>query len=217
MNKKKASVALIAIVILGGLAWAFLAVGPDPQVAKVVELQGKLFSENSAVPPDQRREAFEELRKEAEKLTPEQREQMMRDNPPPFVRQMQQNVVAYFDLPQDQRKGHLDKQIDEMEKRRKEWEKIRVERSKQQGDGVASGPGGPGSGGPGPGGPGFGGPGGPPGGFGRSTDPTKQTEMRTKMLDNTSPQQRAMFSEYMEQLQQRRRERGLPAMGGPRF
>jgi hypothetical protein len=35
------------------------------------------------------------------------------------------------------------------------------------------------------------------------------------MLDNTSPQERAMFSEYFQQMSQRREQRGLPPMGGP--
>ena len=196
MKNKKVLIALVAVVVLGGLAWAFIPSAADRQVAKVVELQEKLFTENSNIPREQRRQAFEELRNEAEKLTPEQREKMMRDNPPPFARQMQQQVVAYFDLPDDKQKAHLDKQIDEMEKRRADWDKRRSERGKQ-GDGPRGG-------------------GGPPGGgFGRSTDPSKQAEMRKKMLDNTSPQQRAMFGEYFKQLEDRRKERGLPPMRGP--
>ncbi|MEX2315687.1 MAG: hypothetical protein WD669_00950 [Pirellulales bacterium] len=199
MNKKKVLFASVAVVVAAGLTWAFLPSAADRQVAKVVELQEKLFTENSNIPLQERRQAFEELRKEAEKLTPEQREQMMRDNPPPFARQMQQQVVAYFDLPADKQQAHLDKQIDEMEKRRAEWEKRRAERGKQ-GNGIRGG----------------GGPrGGPPGGGFNRTDPSKQTEMRKKMLDNSTPQQRAMFSEYFQQLEDRRRERGLPAMRGP--
>ncbi len=203
MNKQKGVFALVAVVTLTGVLWLSLPAGTDPQVAKVIELQGKLFNEDSAIPQVQRREAFEELRKEADKLSPEQFGQLMRDNPPPFVRQMQQNVQAYFKLPEDQRKAHLDKQIDEMENRRKAMQASHAAGGKQRGM----------EGGPGPGGPGFG----PPGRFGANMDPAKQSEMRTKMLDNTSPQERAMVSQYIQQLEQRLRERGFPVMGGPPF
>jgi hypothetical protein len=194
MSRKKVLIAAAAVAVLAGLAWAFLPAGEDAQVAKVVELQEKLFGEERQIPPEERRKAFEELRTEADKLTPEQRGQMMRDHPPPFMREMQQNIVAFFDLSEDQRKAELDKRIDEMEQRRREWEKRRAERGAGNGGGL---------GGRG---------GGPPGGFGRTTDPKQRNQMRKQMLDNTSPQQRAMFSEYLKQLEQRRKERGLPPM-----
>jgi hypothetical protein len=204
MNKKKLAIGIVAVLALAGLAWAFLPAGEDPQVAKVVELQNKLFSENPQVPPEDRRKAFEELRTEAEKLTEEQRMKMMRDNPPPMMKQFQQHVVNYFDLPQDKRKAELDTAIDEMEKRRKEWEQGREPR-RAQGGGPAGAAGG------GPRGPGGGG----PGGFGRNLDQNQRNQFAKKMLDNTTPQQRAMFGEYFRDLQQRRQERGLPPMGGP--
>src|SRR5262245_55915737 len=116
MNKKKVGIVAAVVLGLAGLTWAFMPSAADRQIAKVVDLQEKLFTENPQIPPEKRREAFDELRREAEKLTPEQRDQMMRDNPPPFARRMQQEVVAYFDLPADKQKAHLDKQIDEMEK-----------------------------------------------------------------------------------------------------
>lgn len=215
MNKKKLLIAVVvAVVMLGGLAWALLPSAEDRQVAKVVELQEKLFSDQSRdMPSDERRQAFEELRTEAEKLTPETRMQMMRDHPPPFMRRMQENIVAYFDLPEDQRPAALDKAIDEMEQRRKEWEKRRAERGdRPPGErGPRGGPGGPGGAGGGPGG----GRGGPPGGFNRNMTDEQRNQFRRRMLDNTSPQQRAMFGEYFKQLEQRRKERGLPPMRGP--
>jgi hypothetical protein len=200
MNKKKVGTALVAILLLGGLAWALVPRGPDPQVAKVLAMQEKLFNEKG--PREGRREAFDELRKEAEKLTPDQRMKMMHDNPPPFVKEFQKNVRDYFELPEDKKKAALDKQIDAMEKMRKDMEK-RFANNKGKG-----GPRGPG----GFGGPPGGGPpgGGPPGGGDRN-------EMRKRMLDNTSATDRAMFSEYFSAVEKRRQERGLPQMGGPRF
>jgi hypothetical protein len=191
MKKRNAVLVGALVIVAAGLGWAFWPSGPDPQVARVVELQEKLFGGN--LPQADRRKAFEELRQEVEKLTPEQREKLMRDNPPPFARQMQKNIVAYFDLPADQRRAALDKQIDEMERMRKEFEKRRGERGGPHGARR-----------------------GPPGGFGGNMSAAQRNEMRKRMLDNTSPQQRAMFDEYFRDLAQRRKERGLPPLPGPR-
>jgi hypothetical protein len=86
--KKKITAAIAVVLVLAGLVWALMPAGVDPQVARVTELQQKLFSEQSQTSPEERRAAFGELRQEFEKLTPEQRDKLMRDNPPPFVRQM---------------------------------------------------------------------------------------------------------------------------------
>ena len=187
MSKNKKTVLALAILLgLGAMAWALLPAGPDPQLVKVQQLQEKLFDPDAKIPDEDRRKAFGEFRQEAEKLTPEQRESLMRENP--FAKRMQQTVVDYFDLPEEQRVAALDKEIDRFEKFRKDREKRRGDR---------------------PGG-------GPPGGFGRGNmSDGQQNDMRKRMLDNTSPQQRAMFGEYMQQMQDRRRQRGLPQMGGP--
>lgn len=194
MKKRNLVLVGLLVVIAAGLGWAFWPAGTDPQVARVVELQEKLFS-GDQLPSEDRRKAFDELRQEVENLSPEQRgqlEQRMRDNPPPFVRQMQKNVVAYFDMSPEERRAALDKQIDEMERMRKEFEKRR---------GQGGGPGGPRTG--------------PPGGFGGNMSAAQRNEMRKRMLDNTSPQQRAMFDEYFRDIIERRKERGLPPFPGP--
>ena len=187
MSKNKKTVLALAILLgLGTMAWALLPAGPDPQLVKVQQLQEKLFDPDAKIPDEDRRKAFGELRQEVEKLTPEQRESL--ENP--FAKRMQQTVVGYFDLPEDQRVAALDKEIDRFEKFRKDMEKRRSERGGQPGGG------------------------GPPRGFGNRGN-MNENDMRKRMLDNTSPQERAMFGEYMQQMQDRRRQRGLPEMGGP--
>jgi hypothetical protein len=188
MSRNKKTVLALAILLgLGAVAWALLPPGPDPQLVKVQQLQQKLFDPDGKMPDADRRKAFGEFGREAEKLTPEQLAKLMRDSP--FAKRMQQTVVSYFDLPEDQRVAALDKQIDEMEKFRKDMEKRRGERGGRP-------------------------EGGPPGGF-RNRGNMNESDMRKRMLDNTSPQERAMFGEYMQQMQARRKQRGLPTMGGP--
>jgi len=203
--KKKILAALALLLLLGGLGWALMPARVDPQIARVTELQQKLFGEQSQASPEERRAAFGELRQEFEKLTPEQRDKLMRDNPPPFMRQFQKSIRDFFDLPADKRKETLDRQINEMESRRREM----TERFAKAGGRPGGGPpwGGPGFGGGGPGG---------PGGNRAAMDPQRRQQMMMRMLDNTTPQDRAMMGEYMRQMQDRRRERGMPALPGPR-
>ena len=184
-RNKKTVLALVTILGLGAVAWALLPQGPDPQLVKVQQLQEKLFDPDAKIPEADRRKAFGEFRQEVEKLTPDQRDSLRRDNP--FAKQMQQTVVSFFDLPEEKRVAALDKEIDRFEKFRKDMEKRR-------GQG-----------------------GGPPGGFGNRGNMSEadRNAMRKKMLDNTSPQERAMFGEYMQQMQDRRKQRGLPTFGGP--
>jgi len=188
MKKKKLWVLVLLVILVSGAAWAFWP-RTDPQLAKVQQMQQQLFNEST--PPDERRKAFQEFREEMEKLTPDQRDKMMRDNPPPFMRQMRQNVRDFFDLPPSERTKALDRQIDEFEKRRKQMEQR-----------MGQGQGGPG--------------GGPRGGFGGGGggDPARQNDFRKRMLDNTTPQDRAMMSEYFREMQKRRQQRGLPGFPG---
>ncbi len=183
MKNKRTVIALVVALAMGGLIWAILPDAPDPQMVRVQQLQEKLFDPDAELSPTQRRQAFDELRREAEKLTPQQQDQLIRENPPPPLKRMQQNIVDFFDLPADQQTAMLDKQIDEFERRRQEW---------QQRAGGQQPPG-------------------PPGGNRPNID---MNQMRRRMLDNTSAQQRALFGEYFNRMNQRRQERGLPTMRG---
>jgi hypothetical protein len=46
-------------------------------------------------------------------------------------------------------------------------------------------------------------------------DAGQRDQFQKRMLDNTSPTERAMFSEYFKDMESRRKERGLPPLGGP--
>src|SRR5262245_4817384 len=117
----------ILLLLLAGAAWALVPAGEDPQVVKVREMQQKLFADmqpgsEGRIPFEGRREAFREFREEMEKLTDQQRDKLMRENPPPFVKRMQKEISDFFELPESQRKAALDRHIDNMEKMRREME-----------------------------------------------------------------------------------------------
>jgi hypothetical protein len=192
-RNKKTVVALLVVLGIAAVAYAFLPAGPDPDVVRVQQMQEKLFDPNAKMSDDDRWKGFRELGEASRNLTDEQRMQIMRENP--MAKRMRQSVVDYFNLPENERVALLDKHIDEGEKMRKDFEKRMKERQAKGG----GGPGGFGGGPPrGPGGPGG-----------------DRNERAKKMLDNTSPQERAMFGEYFKQMSDRRKQRGLPPMGGP--
>ncbi|MBL9162501.1 MAG: hypothetical protein JNL18_07220 [Planctomycetaceae bacterium] len=62
---------------------------------------------------------------------------------------------------------------------------------------------------------GQGGPGGPGRGGPPNMDPKKMDEFRKKMLDYTTPEQRAKFENGIQIFNDRRKERGLPPVGPP--
>jgi hypothetical protein len=194
------------LLTAGGAGW-FL--WPDGQVGKVRALRQELFSEaGRALPPDQRRARWEEFRKEQEKLTPEQRRQLGED----MRQQRRAEMTRYFAMSPAERQQYLDRRIDDMERRRQEWA--------QQGGGPGRGPGGGpgrgfGPGGPGgaPGGPGGAPGGGPPGAPGGTTT-QERDQRRQSFLDGSTPTERGQMMLFMQDMNNRRAERGLPPMGG---
>lgn len=207
MSKRKITVAAVAILLVVGLSWAWMK-RPDPEVERVKQLQAEAFKEGTT--PEQRRENFDLVRQEMEKLSPAQRDQVREHMREGFERRMDEQVKAYFALPKEQRVAYLDKQINEMEQRRKQWEARRAQASQsgQPQSGTGAPPGGPG--GPQAGG----GPPGPP----RDNSPEARSLRRDQRLDRQTAEQRAMQTAYFAELQQRRLQLGLPAspFPGPR-
>ena len=131
-KNKKIVVTLVVALVFGGAIWAILPPQPDPHLVRVQQLQEKLFDPDVKLTREERQRAFDELRREGEKLTSEQQDQLIRENPPPPLRRMQENIVEFFDLPADQQTAMLDKQIDEFERRRKEWQRPSGDRPRAQ-------------------------------------------------------------------------------------
>jgi len=208
MNKRRAAIGLVLAIGVSGVAWAFWPKGPDPQMVKVQQLQEQAFNRDSKATFEERRKVFEELRQEAEKLTPDQRAELMRTNPPPFMKEMQKMVGEFATLPPEKRRELLDKQIDRMESMRKQMQKRAA-----SGGGPGGGPPGGGPGGWGGGGPGGGG-GGGRGGF-ANMDPARRQQFQKQMLNNTTPEDRAAWGNYMREMAERRQQRGMPPMRGP--
>jgi len=199
MSKRKTGIAAVVVLLLiAAAAWAFWP-RADAQVEKIKRMQDDMFA-GGRPNPDQ----FSQFRKEMEDLSPEQRHEVhehMRDQ---MERRMDKQIDDYFALPPEKRKESLDKQIRDQESRRKEWEKRRGQAGQGQG-GAGQTP---------PPGAGQNASGGPPGG--RNSGGEARSDRRNRMLDNTSPEQRAKRDAYRAAMQQRRIELGLPVGGGRR-
>jgi hypothetical protein len=206
MSKRTIAIAIVVILLVGGLVWAYLRTLPDPQVEKIKQMQAEAFKENAT--PEERQQSFQLVRQEMEKLSPGQRDEVRQQMGEAMQRRMDERISAYFALPPEQRVAYLDNQIKEMEQRRKEWESHRAQSGPSGGRGQAgqSQSTGGSQGGPGaqPGNPQ--GAGGPP----RDRSPEARLRRHDQRLDRSTAQQRAQRSAYFADLQQRRIQLGLP-------
>ncbi|MBX9790115.1 MAG: hypothetical protein K2Y37_14455 [Pirellulales bacterium] len=237
-GKGKLLLAGVVMASFVGGGWAFWHYRPDPQLLKVREMRVALeqLRDQPGLTDDQRRAQWEGFMQEVEKLSPEQRQALREEREMEREKYFDEQLKQFFALSPTEQRARLDKQIDEMEKWRKEREQRRREReaSGQSGDrrgdrdGRRGGPGGPGGPGGGPrgGGPGGGSPsaiaqggGGRPGGDGgwrggwRNATPEQRNEWRRNRLDSSSPESRGMRAEYRRMMQERREQRGLSNNG----
>ena len=184
--------ATVLLLIVVGILWA-ISNHEDPQVERVRQLQAKAFADE--VPREQRRELFEQLRSESEKLSDEQRRSLRSEAFANRRQEMQRRIRQYFELSAEQRVAYLDEQIDDMEQRRNEWEQRARQREangeQRRGDRrLEFGRG---------------------GGGGRRGNATaeQRNDRRRNFLGMSSATDRAQFMAYIEALNQRREERGL--------
>ena len=184
----------LAFLLLVGLVLG--ALRPSP-VDRVRRLQKELASADvKALPPDQRKARFDELRTAMKGLSDDQRWELAA----PVREKMKAQMDSYFALGPKEKTQYLDEQINRMEHFKKEF-------AKKGGGGRP-----PGGGGPGPGA------GGPPG---SRTGPTgkgpptgaQADERRKQMLDRTTPEERAQKDAFRKDLEARRKQRGLPPGG----
>jgi len=180
-------VALLLLLLLGGLTQA---VRPDPHLARARELQKELFDAKN-LPPGERKARFEAYRGELKHLTDDQKRELFA----PMREKRKAEMNRYFAMSPREKTTYLDQMIDRSEKMRKEREQ-------------KAGGGQPGGGGPG-GGFGFG----PGGGAGGKGSPQEKENRRKQALDNTTPEERAQRDQFRRDLDNRRRQRGLPVTG----
>lgn len=191
----------LALVAIAAAIYFWWPKGRDPQVERMLTLANQLRGDQESALPEADRERLRgEMRTMGEGLTEAQRREFGQAMFDSRRAEFTQRIDDYFALPEDQRNAYLDDQIQQFEEMRKRWQ-ANADRS------------GDGRGGRG----GRGGWGGPWGGGGRGPggDRENRDSWRRAMLDRTSPEERAKFMAYMEAVNERRKELGLPPMGPP--
>lgn len=197
MGKRKTIVASVTffLLLIGGLCWWWFS-GNDAQIEKVRQMHAEAFTGKG--PPS--REKMEAIRLEMDKLSPRQREEVMRPMWEEMERRMDERMDKYFAMTEAQKKAFLDEEIKRME---------------DFGKAMAKGPP-PGAGGPGgrpPGGKAGGPPGGPHGPRDMGSDASKLR--RNEMRAHWSPTKRSKMNAFMSDMVKRRIELGLPPRPSP--
>jgi hypothetical protein len=204
-------VVLIALLLgLSGLAWA---VRPDPHLARAKELQKEMFSpEAKNLPPEQRKAQFAEYREQVKHLNADQKWELSA----PMREKQKAEIDRYFAMSPKEKTKYLDERIDRSEKMRKEREQ---KAAQGKGGGPPGAVGfGAGANGNAPGAVGFGAgangnsPGAPGGPRGNRPPPSaEEIEKRRKQaLERTTPEERAKMDQFRKDMNDRRRQRGLP-------
>ncbi len=183
---------LIVAVLLWGWNFGWFSgkvYSDDPLVAKLEKERDQAFAKLPQMSDEQRREQRQALEKKANLLSPEQRMALFESSMPLIIPMAAKRFEAEYDKFMAM----------SPEEQRKELDK-RINEMKARG-----GPGEPGGGG------GNGGRRGPP-----NIDPKKAEQIRKKMLDWTTPEQRAKFENGINLMNGRLKERGMdPLPPGP--
>ena len=197
---KRTLIIVVVILLVSATAWAiFRRHGPDPKVEQVRQLQAAL---DPNLPQEQFQLKFRELQQAHSELTEKQVEELRRNGRGgPGGRGLfsRKTIATYASLPPDKKQAFLDQQIDAMEKWREQMETARqqMDASGQQQGGSAQDHRGP-----------------PRGG---NVAGQRAMQWRKRMMDSTTPAERAQIQIYRQDLNNQRIQRGLPPLHGGGF
>lgn len=197
MNRKRVGIAaaMLAFVAIG-LAWYFRPPAVDPQVQQFRDTQQKLIElPDGRDSREERRELFGQMREQMQQLKPEQQQELSSSPPPSFMRAIHKRISPYFELAPEERVAFLDREIQRMEEMMRDMRPMMA---------AASGAAG-----------GNGSDRGPP--FGGNMSQERRDEMQRRMLDKTTPIQRAQMAEFLKDIMARRKELGLQSFPAPPF
>ncbi|MEQ8847399.1 hypothetical protein [Botrimarina sp.] len=95
-NKRRWPLAIVALLLLCGAAWALRGERVDPAVAELEALRSKAFADDAT---DSQRQAF---RDQVRQLTDEQRQQFFQRSRPDMRARIAERMDTLFELPPDQ-------------------------------------------------------------------------------------------------------------------
>ncbi|MEM8865882.1 MAG: hypothetical protein AAGF31_10100 [Planctomycetota bacterium] len=195
MTRSRIAIAATSVALLAAAAWGFGLFGGEDGEVEAIRQQMANRSELSEA--DQ-----QAVRDRIRNLSDNQRQQLFRPMMQAGFDRMRQRYNDLLAMPDDQRRAELDRMIDQMEDRRREWEARRAEREANRGAGGGEGRGaGGGEGGR--------------RGFSQMSE-AERDQRRKGMLDRTSPEMRATVTSMMNMVNDRREERGMEPLSSPR-
>lgn len=207
---------LAILVLLAAWLVGWIRFTTDPRVAEILALQdqararfGQLGGGGSGGGPLTLADAtaaattMMEIRQKTEALPEHLRERVERNGSTMFQSAFRARIDRYFALPPEQRMAEIDRQIDEEETWRKAFEAGQAV-MRAVGGGQQAQPGGqsatpPGQGNAGQGNPSWG-----------SRSEEERNRWRKNMVDRTTPEERARYTEWRRARDARREQRGLP-------
>jgi hypothetical protein len=181
----------LAIVTLAA-GWLFGWFSEDPAVAEVRQMQAKLADPN--LKPDDRRVMFQTMRTKMDGLSQPVRQQLWEDNRQVFEKRMEQHVNELIAMSPKDRAKALDADIDRMQKMQAQRQADAKNNPNAQGGGQRQG------------------------NRGQALSDDQRIDRTKNRLDRSTPGMRASRQAYVQMMDQRLKERGLPPMqpGGPR-
>lgn len=191
MNKQWTIGGAIAIVLLVIAAWAFgWFERKDPALAELEKLRDEGLSRQDQMTEDEQRASREKFGERMRDLPEEARRAFFESSMPIFMKMFEARIDRFMAMSPEEQRKEMDKRIDEM--------KARMNASGQGGPPPGGGAGGPGGNGPRP-------------------SAQQMDEMRKKMLDWTTPKQRAKFDAAFQKFNERLEQRGMNPMPGGGF
>src|SRR5262249_36291643 len=123
----------LVVACIVGFAWHLR---PDPHLARLKQLGDQLRSDEARnMTREERRQLFDEMGAEFDKLTPEQKQKLLAERFAEMHRRQMEPIKKYFELPEEERTAFLDAQIE----REEAWRKEREQRRQQNGGGGGCG------------------------------------------------------------------------------
>lgn len=183
-NRKFVALAVAALVMLAGVVWAVRGYRAHRQLAKV-QAMGQQLREARQLSPAERQVQWAAFRKEVDKLTPRQRQELFAQRRKASTDRLRQ----FLKMNKREQQAKLDQDIKRMEQRRQEFAKMGNNQARMgSGANWNNRP------------------------INR-LDPDQRDERARRRLDNSTPEERAAHSEYRQLLDQRRQQLGLPSSG----
>jgi hypothetical protein len=219
LKKPKVLLSLLAVLLLGGAVWGYTVHARNKKSAVPKE-----FTADALKSESDPGKAWEKVHQAMDRtdLTDEQKHQIRENAHNVWEARMDQRMDDYFNAPANQKQAILDRHLDEMQARMKDWEKRRAEHDAQRtaaGGAQTADASGAGRNGP-PGGPGnqAGGRPGDTGGRGPGRGGPPSREQRKSHSEARNPDQQARRMAYFGAMQQRAQQRGMqmPFGGGGR-